>query len=402
MTAALEGIRVVELGQEIQGPYATLFLADLGADVIKVENRLDGDLARQMTVGRIAQEDCEHGDFGQFFYLLNRGKRSLTLDLKKDAGKEVLLRLLRDADVLLTNFRPGVLERLGFGYNQLSEKFPRLIHATASSWGPVGPWARRPSRDMLAQAASGVMSHTGMEGEPPQPAGVVMADYAGAIMAAMGVLAALQARNHTGRGQKVDTSMYGTMLAFQPWEIIQASLTGKENRRAGRGHQFLDGAWGAFKTSDGWLALAGIEDTRWPAFCEIIGRPELEQDPAFDKDSRNFAGQRIHELLDAVFAENTTEYWLDKLLAADVFAGEIAGYLDVLESEQAISNNYIREVEHPEVGRFMMVGPPIALSDTPLAEAAPAPSLGGDAEAILAELGFDATAIQALRDDEVI
>ncbi len=402
MTSALDGIRVVELGQEIQGPYATLFLADLGADVIKVENRVDGDLARQMTVGRIAGEDAEHGEFAQYFYLLNRGKRSLTLDLKKEEGKAVLQRLLADADVLLTNFRPGVLDRLGFGYEQLREEFPRLIHATASSWGPVGPWARRPSRDMLAQAASGVMSHTGMEGQPPLPAGIVMADYAGAMMAAMGVLAALQARHQTGLGQKVDTSMYGAMLAFQPWEVIQTSLTGKENRRAGRGHQFLNGAWGAFKTSDGWLALAGIEDTRWPAFCDIIGRPELLDDPDFDKDSRNFAGQRIHDLLDAVFVGQTTEFWLDKLLAADIFAGEIASYQDVLDSEQAIANNYIREVDHPDVGRFKMVGPPIALSETPMCEAGLAPVLGGDAEAVLAELGYDAATIQSLRDQEVI
>jgi len=402
VAGALEGIRVVELGQEIQGPYATLFLADLGADVIKVENRVDGDLARQMTVGRIAGEETEHEDFGQYFYLLNRGKRSLTLDLKKDDGKAVMFKLLQDTDVLLTNFRPGVLERLGFGYDDLCEQFPRLIHATASSWGPVGPWARRPSRDMLAQAASGVMSHTGMEGQPPLPAGVVVADYGGAMMAAMGVLAALQARHQTGRGQKVDTSMYGAMLAFQPWEIIQASLTGKENRRAGRGHQFLNGAWGAFKTSDGWLALAGIEDTRWPAFCEIIQRPDLQDDPEFDKDCRNFAGQRIHDLLDAVFAGQSTGYWLEKLLAADIFAGEVASYMDVLESEQAIENNYIREVEHPDAGRFKMVGPPIALSETPLRDAVPAPSLGGDTEDVLAEIGYDVAAIAALRDGEVI
>lgn len=402
MAGALEGIRVIELGQEIQGPYATLFLADLGAEVIKVENRVDGDLARQMTVGRIAGEPTEHADFGQYFYLLNRGKRSLTLDLKKDQGKEILHRLLSDTDVVLTNFRPGVLERLGFGYEDLSERYPRLIHATASSWGPVGPWARRPSRDMLAQAASGVMSHTGMDDQPPLPAGIVMADYAGAMMAAMGVLAALQARHVTGRGQKVDTSMYGAMLAFQPWEVVQASLTGKENRRAGRGHQFLNGAWGAFRTRDGWLALAGIEDSRWPAFCDIIERPELVDDPAFDRDSRNFAGQRIHDLLDAVFAQRTTDYWLEKLLAADIFVGEVADYQAVLDSEQALANNYIREVDHPDVGVFKMVGPPIAMSETPLRDAQPAPALGGDTDTLLQSVGFDEDAIAALRDAGVV
>ena len=225
----LDGIRVVELGQEIQGPYATLLLGDMGADVIKVENRGLGDLARRTTVGRIAGPDAPHAEFQQYFLVLNRGKRSITLDLKKAEGRAVLMRLLENADVLLTNFRPGVLERLGFGYEELHSKLPRLIYAVASSWGPKGPWARRPSRDLLAQAASGMMGKTGTEGTPPLPAGSIVGDYAGAYMAATGILAALYARERTGKGQRVDTSMYGTLIAMQPWEIAQTSLTGVEN-----------------------------------------------------------------------------------------------------------------------------------------------------------------------------
>lgn len=402
MAGALENIRVIELGQEIQGPYAGLFLADFGADVIKIETRETGDLAREMTVGRLAGEEVPHADFGQYFFLLNRGKRSMTLDLKSEQGKEILYKLLEQADVLLTNFRPGVLDRLGFGYDDLKTRYPRLIHATASSWGPIGPWAKLPSRDMLAQAATGIMAKTGMEGQPPQPAGIVMGDYSGAIMAAMGILAALAARANSGRGQKVDTSMYGSLMAFQPWEIIQTSLTGRENRRAGRGHQFLNGAWGAFRTKDNWIAIAGIEDSRWPGFCEIIGRPELVDDPQFDKDSRNFAGERIHNLLDSVLPQKTTDEWLEEFRGADIFVAAVADYQDVLNSEQALANGYIRWVDHPEAGKFKMVGSPIALSETPMREALPAPKLGEHNQEILRELGYSDEAIGEFYAGKVI
>lgn len=402
MTGALQNVRVVELGQEIQGPYAGLLLADFGADVIKVEVRDGGDLAREMSVNRLAGEELPGGDFGQYFFLLNRGKRSITLDLKSDQGKEVLLRLLADSDVLLSNFRPGVLDRLGFGYGQLRSRFPRLIHATASSWGPRGPWAKKPSRDMLAQAATGIMAKTGMDGQPPQPAGIVMGDYAGAVMSAMGILAALFARESSGKGQKVDTSMYGSLLAFQPWEIIQASLTGRENRRAGRGHQFLNGAWGAFRTKDGWLAIAGIEDSRWPGFCEIIGRPDLIDNPDFDKDSRNFAGERIHKLLDEVLPAKTTEQWLEAFSAEDLFVAAVADYHDVLNSEQALENGYIRSVDHPEAGTFKMVGSPFELSDTPTREPLPAPALGEHTDDVLKSIGYDQQAIDDLRNNNVV
>ena len=402
MAGALDGIKVIELGQEIQGPYAALFLADMGADVIKVENRESGDLARQMTVARIAGEELPHGDFQQFFFLLNRGKRSLTLDLKQDEGKEVLRRLLDGADVLLTNFRPGVLDRLGFSYEHLHERFPRLIHATASSWGPRGPWARRPSRDMLAQAAAGIMTKTGLEGQPPLPAGFVAADYSGAVFSALGILTALYARERTGTGQKVDTSMYGALLALQPWELIQASITGRENRRAGRGHQFLNGAWGAFRTSDGWIAIAGIEDSRWPSFCAAINRPDLVDDPQYDGESRNFAGERIHRLLDQVLLQRTTDQWLEVFQAADLFVTAVADYDDVLNSEQALENGYIRWAEHPPVGRFKMVGPPIELSETPFAEVSPAPALGEHTVEILRELGFDDGDIDRLQRAKTI
>jgi formyl-CoA transferase len=402
MAGALQGIRVIELGQEIQGPLATLQLADMGAEVIKVENRVTGDLSRRTTVARIAGPDAPHATFQQMFLVLNRGKKSVTLDLKTGPGKEILMRLLASADVLLTNFRPGVLDRLGFAYETLHAAMPRLVYAVASSWGPEGPWARRPARDMLAQAASGVMAKTGMEGSPPLPSGTLLADYCGAHMAAMGVLAALYSRERTGIGQRVDTSMYGTLIALQPWEIIQASLTGKENRRAGRGTQFLHGVWGAFRAADGWIALAGVDEGRWETFCRLIERPDLIDDPECDNEWRNFRGDRIQQILDEVMPTRSCAEWMERFGPNDVFATPVVGYLDLLQSEQALTNGYIKEFEHPAVGRIRLSGHAIRLSETPMREPAPAPALSADTETILQGIGYSSDDVRAFRGAQVI
>lgn len=402
MQPALDGIRIVELGQEIQGPYATLLLSDLGAEVIKIENRDTGDLARRTTVGRIAGADAPHADFQQYFFVLNRGKKSLTLDLKTAEGKDIFDRLLAGADVLLTNFRPGVLDRLGFGYDAVHARYPRLIYAVASSWGPTGPWATRPSRDMLAQAASGMMSKTGPDGSPPLPAGSILADYSGAHMAATGILAALYARERTGEGQRVDTSMYGTLIALQPWEIIQTSVTGRENRRAGRGTQFLHGVWGAFRTSDGWIAIAGVDEDRWESFCRLIDRPDLIDDPLCNNEWRNFRGDKIQGILDELLPNRTTAEWMERFGPNDIFATPVAGYLDVLDEPQAIENGYVREFAHPAIGRLRTIGTPIKLSGAPVRPLAPAPDLGADTDPVLESLGFSAEEITAFHENNIV
>jgi crotonobetainyl-CoA:carnitine CoA-transferase CaiB-like acyl-CoA transferase len=402
MAGALDGIRVIEIGQEIQGPLATLQLADLGAEVIKVENRATGDYGRRTTVGRIAGPDAPHATFQQYFLILNRGKKSLTLDLKSTDGKAILLRLLESADVVLTNFRPGVLDRLGFGYDALHAKLPRLIYAVASSWGPDGPWATRPSRDMLAQAASGLMAKTGEDGSPPLPCGALLGDYCGAHMAATAVLAALYARERTGCGQRVDTSMFGTLINLQPWEIVQTSLTGRENRRAGRGTQFLHGVWGAFKAADGWIAIAGVDEERWATFCTLIDRPDLVTDPECDNEWRNFRGDKIQKILDEVMGKRTRAEWMERFGPNDVFATPVASYLELLDNEQALANGYIREFDHPTVGKVRIAGNPIRMSGTPMREFAPAPELGVDTEPVLRGVGYSTDEIAAFRARDVI
>jgi crotonobetainyl-CoA:carnitine CoA-transferase CaiB-like acyl-CoA transferase len=403
MAGPLAGIRVVEIAQEIQGPYAALLLADLGADVVKVELPGLGDLSRHMRIRLIAGPDAKHPDFSHYFLAMNRGKRSVTLDLKHPDGKRALARLLESADVLVTNYRPGVLDRLGFDHASLAARNPGLVYASGSSWGPEGPWRTRPSRDTLAQAAGGLMAKTGPEGAPPQPCGALVADHSSAFALVAGILAALVARTRTGRGQQVDASIYGTVLALQPMEIAYTSIAGREPERAGRGHQFLHGVWGAFRTRDGWICLAGVDDKRWPAFCAALELEHVKDDPeCADVVTRNYHGAKIEAVLDEVFVRRTTAEWMERLAAADVLAAPVASYGEILASEQALANGYLRDLDHPELGTTRVVGNPLTFSETPLTLGAPAPELGQHTEEVLLEAGYDWDAIAGLREAKAI
>ncbi len=362
MTKPLEGIKVVEIGQEIQGPFAALFLADLGADVVKVENRETGDLSRFMLTMLIGGPEVKNPGVSHYFIAMNRGKRSLTADLRNPRGTEIVRRMAARYDVLVTNYRPGVLDRHGLGYEELRRLNPRLVYAQASSWGPKGPWVTRPSRDTLAQAASGIMAKTGRASDPPLPAGIFVADHAGALSLAGGILAALFARERTGIGNRVDASIYGTLIAMQSMEIDYTSISGREPERAGRGHQFLHGVWGAFPTRDGYVCIAGVDDKRWPAFCRIMGIEHLEKDPGYsDNITRNFHGDKIQAVLDEIFPARPTAEWLSELHAADILATEVVDYSAILDSEQARANGYLQELEHPVAGRVTVAGPPVSI-----------------------------------------
>lgn len=402
MSKPLEGVRIIEIAQEIQGPFAGLFLADLGAQVTKVENRETGDLSRWLLAQLIGGPGVRHAGVSHYFYAMNRGKRSITADLKKPEAIEIVRRMAKTHDVLLTNYRPGVLDRLGLGYADLSRINPRIIFAQASSWGPIGPWATRPSRDTLAQAASGLMSKTGMPEDNPLPAGAVIADQAGALTLAGGVMAALFARERTGKGQRIDASIYGTMIAAQGFELNYAALTGEEPPKAGRGHPFLHGIWGAFRTRDGYLCIAGVDDARWPRFCKIMGIEELQNDPECDNVTRNFRGAKIEKVLDGIFPRKTTAEWLAELTAADILATEVANHQQVLHSEQARVNGYLLDLDHPTAGRITVTGCPVTLNGEVTHAAEPAPEHGQHTEEVLLELGYSWEEIGALRDAQVV
>jgi CoA:oxalate CoA-transferase len=402
MSKPLQGIKVIEIAQEIQGPFAGLFLSDLGAEVTKVENRETGDLSRWLTAKLIGGPNVKHANVSHYFFAMNRGKRSITVDLKKPEGVAIVRRMAESYDVVLTNYRPGVLDRLGLGFEDLRKVNPRIVFAQASSWGPLGPWAMRPSRDTLAQAASGLMSKTGMPSDPPLAAGAAIADQSGALTLAAGVLAALFARERTGEAQRVDASIYGTMIAAQGFELNYASLTGVEPDRAGRGHPFLHGVVGAFRTKDGHVAMIGVDDGRWPRFCEIMGIQHLQNDPECDNVNRTFHGDKIEKVLDGIFPQKTTAEWLKLLNDADILVTEVANYQQVLASDQARINGYLREMEHPVAGKITVTGCPVTLNGEVTHTSAPPPEHGQNSEEILLEIGYSWEEIAALREREVL
>ena len=403
MAKPLEGIKVIEIGQEIQGPFAGLFLADMGADVVKVENKETGDLSRWMAASLIGGPGVRNAAVSHYFIAMNRGKRSITADLKKPAAIEIVRRMVKAYDVLLTNYRPGVLERLGLGYEEVRKLNPRIVYAQGSSWGPKGPWVMRPSRDTLAQAASGIMAKTGMPNDPPLAAGIFVADHTGALSLAGGILAGLLARERTGTSQKVDVSIYGTMIAMQGMEINYTSITGQEPERAGRGHQFLHGVWGAFPTKDGHICIAGVDDKRWPAFCRIMGIEELEKDPEYgDNVTRNFHGEKIQSVLDLIFPKKTSKEWLAALNDADILATEVVDYRTMLQSEQARVNGYLKELDHPVAGKVLVTGTPVSINGEVETIAQMPPEHGANTEEVLLELGYSWDEIGSLRESGAV
>jgi CoA:oxalate CoA-transferase len=403
MSKPLEGIKVVEIAQEIQGPFATLFLSDMGADVVKVENKETGDLSRWMLAALIGGPEVKNAAVSHYFIAMNRGKRSITADLKKPDAIEIVRRMIKSYDVLVTNYRPGVLDRLGLGYEESRKINPKIVYAQGSSWGPRGPWVTRPSRDTLAQAASGLMAKTGMPTDPPLAAGVLVADHSGGLSLASGILAALFARERTGKGQRVDVSIYGTMIAMQGMEINYTSITGEETERAGRGHQFLHGVWGAYRTRDGHICIAGVDDKRWPAFCKIMGIQNLEKDPEYgDNVKRNFHGDKIQAVLDEIFPKRTSAEWLKELNGADILATEVVDYKTILQSEQARANGYLLPLDHPVAGKVLVTGTPVTVNAEVPTEAAMPPEHGQNTEEVLLELGYSWDEIGALRDSGAV
>lgn len=402
MAQPLAGVRVIEIGQEIQGPFAGLILGDLGAQVTKIENRSTGDLSRWALAGR-GSTDVPNHDVSPYFIAMNRGKRSVTLDLKQPEAIEIVRRMAGAADVVLTNYRPGVLDRLGLGFEGLKEVNPRIIFAQGSSFGTVGPWVQRPSRDILAQAATGLLAKGGFEGEAPLPAPFAVADTSGGMSLAMGILSALFARERTGEAQKVDVSIYGTLIAMQAWEINCTSLTGQEPNRAGRGHQFIQGLWGAYATSDGYIAFSAVDDGRWPRFCKLLGVEHLEHDPRFETGrARQQNGEVLRAEVEPVLCQQTTEYWLSLLQEADILVADVVDYRSVLGSEQAQANGYVRPMDHPEAGNILVGGSPVMVNGEVPGEAGPPPEHGQQTEEALLECGYSWEEIAQLREADVI
>jgi CoA:oxalate CoA-transferase len=386
----LDGIRVLDLGLLVQAPQAGALFSDMGADVIKVELPMLGDQARWIG---LSTADLR----APYFIGVNRGKRSFTCDLRKAAGREVFWKLVDTADVMLSNFKPGTLDAWGIGYDAVSARNPRLIYAAGSAFGPNGAEAEREGADLAGQAMGGLISTTGRVGGPPTPVGVTIADHIASQNMSCGVLAALFARERTGRGQRIEVSLLGGQVWAQAAEL-SAYMVGGVSGRSNRGHPLLHAVYGIFPTADSSIAMVGIPPPLRVAFYNAIGRPDILEVPRFSAMFLDPADkQDLFDILETVFVTKTTAEWCAILKAAGQRFAPVNTYADVVSDAQVLENGYIIEIDHPEWGRVKSIGTPIFMSDTPLVPGEVAPEVGQDTEVLLLELGYEWDEIEELK-----
>jgi len=379
----------------LAGPFAGMLLADLGAQVIKVELPGRGDDAREF--GPFA-----NGVSG-YFASVNRGKRSITLNLKSSEGKAIFLRLAEKADVLIENYRPGVMERLGLDYESLRPTNPRLIYAAVSGFGQSGPYSHRPAYDAVIQGMSGLMSITGDEDGLPARVGVSIGDLSAAAFAVIGVLAALHQRDRTGTGQMVDVAMLDSLIALLENAISRYSITGEVPGRLGTRHPSIT-PFQAFDTADGQVVVAIGNDQLFSSFCRLVGEEQLATDPRFCSNSLRTGNHAdLQEEMGAIIRRRPTAWWLEHLEREGIPSGPINTVADMAHDPQVNAREMIQEVMDPVAGLMHMAGIPIKLSDTPGAVVGPAPALGQHTEEVLGELlGLSAEKVAGLRERGVV
>jgi len=389
MSGPLHGIKVVELAQIMAGPTCGLMLADMGADVIKVEKLPAGDDARGYSDPMVNGEPAA-------FMILNRNKRSLAVDLKTPGGLEVVRRLLAGADVLIENFRKGTLDKLGLGYDAVSQLAPRLIYCAVSGYGRTGPYADKGGFDLIAQGFAGIMSFTGEPGGPPAKSGTSVADINAGILAALGIVSALVARATTGRGQLVETSLMEAAVQQTYWQSAMFFATGVNAGPTGSAH-LLTAPYQAFATRDGWINVGGANQANWERIARVIGRPELAADPRFktNRDRMRNVGE-LTALLGERLRERPSADWIAEFEAAGVPVGPVNRIGDMLADPQVAARDMVIEVDHPRAGRTRALGMPIKFSDTRAELTRPAPLLGQHSREILGDLGYSAAEIAAL------
>ena len=386
----LAGLRVIELAHVMAGPTCGLMLADLGADVIKVEKIPDGDDSRRFAPPTIEGESAA-------FLMLNRHKRGVALDLKTEGGREVLRRLLKRTDVVIENFRRGALERLGFGYDALRRDNPGLIYCDISGFGRDGPYADRPGLDLIAQAMSGLTSITGEgPGRPPVKLGPPATDIVAGILAAMGIAAAYAHRLKTGQGQRVETSLMEAGIALTYWQSAMALATGQSPAPLGSAHP-LSAPYQAFETLDGWIVVGAPSQTLWLRLLAAIETPELANDTRFaDNPTRKRNEADLIALLAPIFRRRPSDEWLPRLAAAGIPAGPVNSIADMLEDPQTLAREMVVEVGHSRLGMVKTLGCPVKFSDTPASIGQGAPLLGEHTRAVLRDHGYSTAEIDGL------
>ena len=390
----LKGLRVIDLSHIMAGPACSMLLADMGADVIKVERIPDGDDARRMLPPVIADESAA-------FLIMNRNKRGIALDLRTEAGRGVLSRLLKDADVLIENFRRGAMEQMGFGYDAVHALNPRLIYCSISGFGRTGPYADRGGFDLVAQGMSGLMSITGEgPGRPPVKVGAPVTDITAGILACVGILAALHYRQSSGQGQMVDTSLFEAGIIQTYWHSAICFATGRAPGPMGTAHP-LNAPYQAFPTSDGWITVGAANQGNWLRLLEVLEAPELR--PNLSDDPRFLTNaDRMRNLTDLaatlapLFQRRSSAEWLRRLEQAGVPAGPVLEVAQMHADPQARAREMIVETVHPTAGSVKAVGLPIKFSDTPGGVRCAAPLFGQHTRDVLRANGFSDTEMDQL------
>ncbi|MCA1553415.1 MAG: CoA transferase, partial [Chloroflexi bacterium] len=376
------------------GPYCATLLGDLGADVIKVENPKGGDFSRH-TAPFVAGESAG-------FMTLNRNKHSVALNLKHPRGRELFLELVRSADVVVENYRPDTMRDLDLAYETLAETNPRLIYSAASGFGQSGPYAHRPALDLIVQGMSGLMAITGEPNRPPVKVGVPIADLSAALFGAYAVLAALIARERTGRGQFIDVSLLESAMALQIWETSGYFATGEVPERLGSAHR-VSAPYQAFRTRDGYITIGATSPSNWHVFCEAVGLQHLEHDEQFaNVAARRARYQELAALIEEVTTTQPSEHWYRLLEQAGVPCGVLNRLDQITSDEHVQARGFVVELPHSTAGTIKATGSPVRLSDTPVRLERAGPLLGEHTREVLKSLGVDESELDSLRSEGVV
>jgi crotonobetainyl-CoA:carnitine CoA-transferase CaiB-like acyl-CoA transferase len=391
----LDDVSVVDLSRILSGPVCTMLMGDMGAQVIKIEPPPTGDDSRQWGPPFV-------GGISTYFHSINRNKKSLGLNLKTEEGRKILWKLIAGADIVIENFRPGVLDRLGFGYNAVAKANSRVVYCSISGFGQTGPYRDRPGYDVIAQGESGVMDLTGMPDGPPVKLGASLADIVTGLYAFQGILLALLARYRTGRGQCVDISLLDSMVSTLTYHALIYLTTGRTSKRMGTRHPSIV-PYESFQARDGFVNVAVTNEKQWVNFCKVLGFPEIAADPRFEKMKDRLAHyDELKPMMDRVISGWTRAEVMHRMSEVGIPSGPINSVAEIMEDPQMKAREMIYELIHPEYGPLRVLGIPIKLSETPGALESAPPRFGEHNREILQSLGYDDAAIAGFRRNNVI
>ena len=395
MALPLEGVRVLDLTNVMAGPYCTMVLGDMGAEVVKIENPPEGDTTRRFEPQVNGESYC--------FAVLNRNKKSLALDLKHPRGKEIALELAARADIVAENFRPGVVKKLGLGYEAIRARNPAVVYASMSGFGQTGPYGHKGGFDIMAQGMSGIMTMTGEPGGRPAKVGIAMNDIASGVTALSGILAAYIGRLKSGQGQYLETSLLEAGLAWSCWEFGAYFGSGESQLANGTRHR-RSAPYQAYRTKDGYVTVGANNDKLWKNFATLVCRkPGWLADARFATQQRRLENaDALEREIEAVFAPGTTAEWVEKLDAAEVPGGPVYRYDEALADPHVVARHMVEEIDHPKIGRMKMMGRPLKSTGELTAIRKPAPWLGQHSAEVLRDLGHAQADIDRLFAERVV